>query len=228
MSRCLKLSCSWLSLFYLFRWRTVTPAIADRSERPLFFFIFHFSSFFHFTSFFHFFIFYFFPFFLSFFIFYFFIFLHFFSIFISFVFLFMFFFPGAPWAPPGLPRNIAFYYANLDFKARIWMKERKKERADRKTSRTFLLFACVETPHSDPSPPPPPISLAFLLQYLAKCPSLPSPPPVILNCNTQTLFEPRPHLPNLPLLARCYKHGLSPSVQLSLSSSWLLGLVGRV
>ena len=72
----------------------------------------------------------------------------------------MFFLPGAPLGPPGLSQNIAFYYENLDFKARIWVKEstgrtkeRQNERADspfhNPTHRTFLLFACVETPHSD-------------------------------------------------------------------------------
>ena len=79
----------------------------------------------------------------------------------------MFFLPGVPLGPPpGLPKNIAFYFENLGFKARIWVreekrkKERKKEEERRtrrqkqvpfhnRTHRTFLLFACVETPHSD-------------------------------------------------------------------------------
>ena len=74
----------------------------------------------------------------------------------------MFFLSRAALGPPGLPQNIAFYYENLDFKARIWVREeeRKKEEERRtrrqkqvllhnRTRRTFLLFACVETPHSD-------------------------------------------------------------------------------
>ena len=39
----------------------------------------------------------------------------------------MFFLPGAHLDPPpllpGHPQNIAFYYENLDFKARIWVNE---------------------------------------------------------------------------------------------------------
>ena len=108
--------------FALMRQSTVTPAIADRSEGPLFSF-FHFSSFFHFFIFscFSFFFFTFFFIFLFFFIFSFFIFsfffqfffpfsifLHFFSFF-QFVSFFLSFFhfsfscfssPGLPWPPP--------------------------------------------------------------------------------------------------------------------------------
>ena len=94
-------------------------AIADRSEgAPFFsffhvlhFFIFHF---FHFSLIFHLKIF---------------IFLHVFTFFHFFVF-FMFF------LPLGLPKNIAFYYEDLDFKARIWVREeRKKERKKKRTKK---------------------------------------------------------------------------------------------
>ena len=47
----------------------------------------------------------------------------------------MFFFPGAPLGPAGLPQNIVFYFESLDFEARIWEKERK-ERKERKNERT--------------------------------------------------------------------------------------------
>ena len=101
---------------------TVTPAIADRSEGPFYFFIFlHFFIFSlifsFFISFFHFFIFSFF----------------FFSFFSSPVPP-----PGPPPPPPGLPKNIVLYYENLDFKARIWVREeeRKKERRRKKNAPT--------------------------------------------------------------------------------------------
>ena len=108
---------------------TVTPQIADRSEEPLFFSFFHFSSFFFhsfinfsfFLPFFHFFIFFFFIF--SFFLSFlkkinFFIIFHFFFHF----FIFFFFLPGAPLGPSNLPKKHRFSHENLDFKARIWVR----------------------------------------------------------------------------------------------------------
>ena len=52
--------------------------------------------------------------------------------------IFWFFLPGALLASllPSLPKNIAFYYEKLDFKARIWVREeRKKDRKKEKTER---------------------------------------------------------------------------------------------
>ena len=103
-------------------------------------FIFSFLKFFPFFHFFHFvllFIFFHFSFFFIF------IFLHFdFCHFFIFSFFFSCFSSPVPsWAPPGLSKNNAFYYENLDFKARIWVREeerkkkRKKERKKKKEER---------------------------------------------------------------------------------------------
>ena len=49
-------------------------------------------------------------------------------------FFFSFFLPGAPLGPPppGLPKNIVFYYENIDFKARIWVREEERREKKRK------------------------------------------------------------------------------------------------
>ena len=39
--------------------------------------------------------------------------------------------PSGP-LPPGLSQNIDFYYENLDFKARIWVREERKKRKEKK------------------------------------------------------------------------------------------------
>ena len=64
--------------------------------------------------------------------------------------------------------------------------------------------------------PSPPFSLPlpFLQQSLAKCPIIPQ------------LYEPCPHLPDIPLLARCpSRDKLHRNIHIFL---WLLGLAGRV
>ena len=112
----------------------------------LFFHFLHFSFFFHFLS--HFFVFPFFPF-----------------CFFSFLISSIFSFP--PPSPRALPETSLFSFKNHNFKAPFWVreeerrkkkKEEEEERGTRRpkqvpfhnrTHKNFLLFACVETPHSD-------------------------------------------------------------------------------
>ena len=82
------------------------PAIADRSEGLLFFIYLHFFiiSFFFIFSF---------------------------SLFSIFSFFSCFPRRVPPRTHPGLPKNIAFYYENLDFMARIWVREERKKKEER-------------------------------------------------------------------------------------------------
>ena len=116
---------------------TVTPPqlrAGVRGSLPFFPFL-HFLSFFH-LSFFHFFAF------------------------------FMFFFIFPP-SPGPLPKTSLFSHKHINFKPRFWVRRRRKKEERRKkkeggrtrrpkqvpfhhrTHRNFLLFACMETPHSD-------------------------------------------------------------------------------
>ena len=116
--------------------------------------------------------------FFSFFIFPFFTFLHFlifsfcfhFSVFTFFQFFifsfFSFFMFPSLWHPRGLPGaslTHRFSNKNFNFKARFWVREERRKKEERRTRRpkqvgllpqshagNFLLFAWVETPHSDP------------------------------------------------------------------------------
>ena len=113
---------------------------------------FHFFSFFHFFHFFHFFIFYFFIFsffhFFHFFIFFIFSFFFIFSYFFMFFHFFRFFHVFSFFPPRGprgsLQKHRSFLFKNLNFKARIWVKERKNADRNRSPSTIALTgpFCC--------------------------------------------------------------------------------------
>ena len=84
-----------------------------------------------------------------------------FSVFFFFSFLFFFPSPLSRGLPGRLPRKHRCSYNNLIFKARFCVREEKKKKEERRTRRpkqvlfhnrthrNFLLFACVDTRHSD-------------------------------------------------------------------------------